>query len=159
MLRTNVPDAALVDIALPGSSGLELTASLRQSLPHLPVIVVSAVESVDVAIEALRLGVTDYVTKPFRFREILFRLDRALEMVRRTMPPAATSNAAMPVDLEIPMAEHLQRAQRTYLQRLLARCEGDVAETARRAGVPVGEMDHLMSHLGLVASDHRQTQP
>lgn len=143
-------DLALVDIALPGTSGLELTAALKADRPLLPVIVVSAVESVDVALEAMRLGVSDYVTKPFRFREILFRVERALETAGRAEQAAARAHAAQGGGRELPpLREALEEAERGYLERLVAAAGGDLDEAAGRAQLTREELTTRLQRLGV----------
>lgn len=142
-------DLALVDIALPGTSGLELTAALKADRPLLPVIVVSAVESVDVALEAMRLGVSDYVTKPFRFREILFRVERALETAgraRQAVPPAGPPEARGEIP---PLREALDGAERSYLERLLEAANGDLEVAAVRAQLTREELSDRLRRLGI----------
>lgn len=148
--RSNRLDLALVDIALPGTSGLELTAALKSERPLMPVIIVSAVESVDVALEAMRLGVSDYVTKPFRFREILFRVERALETAGRAIQ-AASARHAGPSDLP-PLRDALDAAERTYLVRLLDSAAGDLEQAALRAEVSRAELTDRLLRLGLAPS-------
>ena len=74
-------DLAILDIMVPGPSGLEVLASIRQHQPALPVIMLSALEDEKTQIDAFNLFADDYVTKPFETAEVLFRL-RAL--VRRS---------------------------------------------------------------------------
>lgn len=144
--RNHKIDLALVDIALPGTSGLELTATLKRDRPLLPVIVVSAMESIDVAIEAMRLGVADYVTKPFRFREILFRVERALEMTQRAVDAVGLEGEA---DDVLPLREAMDLAERAYLERLLAKAAGDLDAAANAAKLSREELGVRLARLGI----------
>jgi DNA-binding response OmpR family regulator len=69
-------DVALVilDVMLPGKSGLEVLRSIRAAKPSLPVIMLTARGSVEDKVEGLDLGANDYVTKPFSFDELLARV-------------------------------------------------------------------------------------
>lgn len=58
------PDLILLDIGLPGMSGVEALRKIKEQCPDVPVIMLSAQESVDVAVNALKLGAHDYYTKP-----------------------------------------------------------------------------------------------
>lgn len=78
-IRNNYYDAVLLDIHLPGISGIELLAEIRALQPGVSVIMMTAFASIDTAISALRLGATDYVIKPFDPDEILLILDRLVE--------------------------------------------------------------------------------
>ena len=76
------PDAAIIDLLLPDSDGVELCRRLRE-WSEIPVIVLSAVGEEDAKVRALAAGADDYVTKPFGPRELIARLHANL---RRTAP-------------------------------------------------------------------------
>ena len=68
----------LLDLKMPGRDGLEVLAELGPALADLPVIVVTAFGGSAAAIEAMRRGAYDYLTKPFDLDEVLLTLKRAL---------------------------------------------------------------------------------
>lgn len=70
-LKENPPDALLTDISMPGMTGLELTASLREAIPDLPVVVLSAFVDFNHILKALRLGATDVLEKPYDQSQLL----------------------------------------------------------------------------------------
>jgi DNA-binding NtrC family response regulator len=72
-------DAVVSDIRMPSGSGLELTGKIRELRPETPVILMTAFGSIDSAVEALRVGAFDYITKPFHKDAILAGLERAFE--------------------------------------------------------------------------------
>jgi DNA-binding NtrC family response regulator len=72
-------DVVLSDIKMPGGSGIELVGRLRDLRPEMPVVLMTAFGSLDSAVEAMRAGAFDYVTKPFKRDEILVVLERASE--------------------------------------------------------------------------------
>ena len=72
-------DAVLSDIKMPGGSGVELVGQLREIRVGTPVVLMTAFGSIDSAVDAMRAGAFDYVTKPFRRGEITVVMDRALE--------------------------------------------------------------------------------
>jgi two-component system response regulator AtoC len=78
-IRTDAPDAVLLDLKMPGRNGLEVLRELGSALSDLPVIVVTALGGSTAAIEAMRLGAYDYLTKPFDLDEVLLTLKRALK--------------------------------------------------------------------------------
>ncbi len=67
-------DLVVLDRMLPGRDGIEVLKSIRLARPALPVILLTAKAEIDERIEGLDLGATDYVTKPFSFRELLARI-------------------------------------------------------------------------------------
>jgi DNA-binding response OmpR family regulator len=64
-----------LDVMLPGMTGLELCQSLRASRVHLPVLMLSALGTLEDRVSGLRLGADDYLTKPFEFEELLARIE------------------------------------------------------------------------------------
>lgn len=72
-------DLVVSDIRMPGLSGIELLKELRQSFPDIAVIMVTAVSDMSTAIETLKMGAYDFITKPFNLDEVLIAVDRALE--------------------------------------------------------------------------------
>ncbi len=72
-------DLALVDYVLPDRDGLEVAEALRKTKPGLPVILMTAYGSEDVAVRALRAGVTDYIGKPFSARHLRERVATILK--------------------------------------------------------------------------------
>jgi two-component system response regulator HydG len=73
------PDVVITDLKMPGMSGTELLATLREQDPDIPVIVVTAFGDVSSAVEAMRAGADDYLTKPIDFDALLISVERALE--------------------------------------------------------------------------------
>ncbi len=72
------PDAVLLDLKMPGRDGLAVLAELGPALADLPVIVITAYGGSAAAIEAMRRGAYDYLTKPFDLDEVQLTLKRAL---------------------------------------------------------------------------------
>jgi two-component system OmpR family response regulator len=79
--RDNPPDVVVLDVMLPDMSGLDVLHELRQQIPGLPLLLLTAKDSVEDRIAGLTAGGDDYVTKPFSLEEVVLRL-RAL--LRRT---------------------------------------------------------------------------
>ncbi|HYB11821.1 MAG TPA: sigma-54 dependent transcriptional regulator [Myxococcota bacterium] len=73
------PDLILLDVVMPGRSGLELLAELTERGKLPPVIVLSATKTVATAVEAMKLGAADYVTKPFEADALRLKVRRLLE--------------------------------------------------------------------------------
>jgi DNA-binding NtrC family response regulator len=77
-LKENVFDLLITDIRMPDIDGITLLQQARELQSHLAVIVITAYAKVDNAVEAMKNGAFDYVTKPFKFDEILLTVQRAL---------------------------------------------------------------------------------
>ncbi len=87
-------DVALVDINLPGRSGLELLQDLRRLYPRMPVIVLSAFPERDYALRAFKLGASGYISKQSAESELLWALRKALTGGRYVPPSLAEAFAA-----------------------------------------------------------------
>ncbi|MCU1641566.1 MAG: two-component system response regulator, partial [Nocardia sp.] len=75
--RETRPDVVVLDVMLPDMTGLEVLGKLRAQFPQLPVLLLTAKDSVEDRIAGLTAGGDDYVTKPFSIEEVVLRL-RAL---------------------------------------------------------------------------------
>ncbi len=82
-LGESKPDLVLVDLHLPDASGLDLLAKSRHRYPDVPVIMVTASNSVTDVVSALKGGATDYVTKPVEHQRLVVSLANALKMLRQ----------------------------------------------------------------------------
>ena len=101
-------DAIVLDLMLPGLSGLDLLKELRSRHRVAPVLILSARSAVEDRIRGLDLGADDYLAKPFSFQELLARL-RAI--TRR--PPAEPKTTLVAADLELDIARReVRRAGR-----------------------------------------------
>ena len=81
-IHEDPPDLLIMDIHMPGLSGIEAFRQIRQQHPQLPVIIMTGRGTMDLAIEATKLGAYDYQLKPFDPAEMLLLVGRALESVR-----------------------------------------------------------------------------
>lgn len=70
----NPPDLAVLDVMLPGIDGFEVCRRLREDRPDLPIVLLTARDSVDDRVSGLDIGADDYVVKPFALEELLARI-------------------------------------------------------------------------------------
>src|SRR3954469_6192822 len=82
-------DAALLDMRMPGLTGIEVLTKIRQVSPDTQVVILTGQATVDTAVQALRLGAFDYLTKPCKWAELEVLLARIVE--RRDMANKATA--------------------------------------------------------------------
>ena len=75
-----LPDILITDIRMPGMDGIELLKRIKNLNPNIFVIVMSAFGTVDIAVEAMKLGAYDYLTKPFNTDEIFLLIDKINEL-------------------------------------------------------------------------------
>ncbi|MHB1074616.1 nitrogen regulation protein NR(I) [Thiobacillus sp.] len=100
-LERSTPTAVLSDIRMPGVSGLELLQALKERLPKVPVIIMTAYSDLDSAVAAFQGGAFEYLPKPFD-------VDQALELVRRAL--AENASRDVPASSDAPMPEILGQA-------------------------------------------------
>ena len=74
-------DVVLTDVRMPGMSGMELLERVRAEHPEVPVVMLTAHGSVPLAVEAMRAGATDFLTKPFEREEVLRAIAKAMALV------------------------------------------------------------------------------
>ena len=77
------PDLVLLDLMLPGGSGLDLLQALREQGSEVPVLILTAMGEEEDIVKGLELGADDYITKPFRVAELLARVKAALRRSQR----------------------------------------------------------------------------
>jgi DNA-binding NtrC family response regulator len=87
-------DVVLSDIRMPGLSGIELVGQLRRLRPNTPVVLMTAFGTIDSAVEAMRAGAFDYITKPFEPDAVSFAIDRAIERAARARERDAPARGA-----------------------------------------------------------------
>jgi two-component system response regulator AtoC len=81
-LESNAPDIVLVDLRMAEMSGLEFLAAVKKMLPRTEVAIMTGYGSIESAVQAMKLGAYDYITKPFRVEELKMTLQRMAEKVR-----------------------------------------------------------------------------
>jgi DNA-binding NtrC family response regulator len=75
-------DLVILDLSLPGVDGLELLRALKEAKPDLPVIIITGYASMKSALQAMKLGAYDYITKPFDLDDVQIVAERAIERHR-----------------------------------------------------------------------------
>jgi two-component system, response regulator RegA len=112
------PGAAVIDLKMPGESGLDLVRWLGEFHPKVRVLVLTGYGSIATAVHAMRIGASDYLTKPADADQI----ERAL------FGAAAPSTAEMP-------PPSLGRVEWEHLHRVLQECGGSISAAARALGI------------------------
>ena len=87
-------DAVVTDLKLPGLDGLELVQQLHKAKPKLPIILITAHGTTEIAIEATKLGAFDYLPKPFEVEELLDLTAKAIESSRLMSEPVDMGESA-----------------------------------------------------------------
>ncbi len=77
---SSAPDLILLDLMLPDISGLEILKKLKEKSCQVPILVITAMTTVDTAVEAMKLGAQDYISKPFNMDEVVLAVRKVLEV-------------------------------------------------------------------------------
>ena len=100
--RSGVFDVVLVDLKMPALDGIGLLKAIRAEKSEVAVVIITGYPSVPTAIEAMKLGAFDYITKPFTPEELSSTVDRAIEHKRSSVGPASLSNCRIMTFEELP---------------------------------------------------------
>lgn len=114
--RQDSPELALVDLKLPGESGLKVIRDLIELDPGTVVVVLTGYGSIATAVESIKLGAASYLTKPADADQIV----------------AAFGGTQPAHDAEVPS---LARVEWEHIQRVLTDCRGNVSKAARLLGI------------------------
>src|SRR5579859_645998 len=111
------PEGAIVDLKMPGTSGLDLVPELIAKVPGIRVVVLTGYGSIATAVEAVRRGAMNYLTKPLDADQILAAFDKAAD------PPSMDGTPS------------LARVEWEHIQRILHDCGGNISLAARKLGL------------------------
>jgi two-component system KDP operon response regulator KdpE len=107
-------DAVLLDINMPGLSGIETCKAIRRFSPRLPILMLTVRDSESDKVEALDGGADDYITKPFQLRELTARIRAAMRWANPVVPQENETAAVMRIgDIELdPARRTVKKANR-----------------------------------------------
>lgn len=114
-LRNNAIGLVILDIRMPGKSGIELLPEIKASYPDTAVIMATATTDINVAIRCMKQGAYDYITKPFNLEEVILSVDRALEKRRLKL-----ENKEYQQHLEEKVAEQAKKIRTSFLGAITA---------------------------------------
>jgi two-component system response regulator RegA len=120
LAEADSPELAVLDLRMPGESGLELLRRLLSIDPTTKVLMLTGYGSIATALEAVRLGAVNYLTKPADVDDILAAFSPD-EQTTETNPGPGTPSLA--------------RVEWEHIQRVLNDCDGNLSEAARRLGM------------------------
>jgi len=114
------PEYAILDLRMPGDSGLQLIPKLLERNKFIRIVILTGYASIATAIEAIKLGATHYLTKPADADEIVAAFDYTSGKNR-----AAISDNPLP----------LERQEWEYIQKILVECGGNISAAAKKLGL------------------------
>jgi len=116
LLRQQRFDLVITDLQMPGMDGFELLQALKQRGAQLPVVMLTGHGTMETVVQALRHGVNDFLTKPYRPEELLQVVEREIARYRKSLPPGATEALGI----------QLSADQLDWLDRLLAELRAEI---------------------------------
>ena len=145
--RSRTPACILLDVHIPGKSGLDVLRELHGEDYPAPIFMISGHGDIAMAVSAIKNGALDFIEKPFRGSEIVARLDEAIEAYARRQAKAPAARIA---SLHFPGCEPLTRREREVLEQFTSGASNK--EAGRHLGIsPRTIEDHranIMKKLG-----------
>lgn len=114
------PEYAVVDLKMPGSSGLDLVKRLHELDPSISIVILTGYASIATAVEAIKLGAVHYIAKPADADEIVAAFSRT------------EGDASIPLS-DRPLS--VDRLEWEHIQKVLNKNDGNISETARQLGM------------------------
>jgi FixJ family two-component response regulator len=145
--RTRTPSCILLDVHIPGKSGLDILKELHGEDYPAPIFMISGQGDIAMAVSAIKNGALDFIEKPFRGTEIVSRLHEAIEAYTRRQ---AQNSASRVATMHFPGREPLTRREREVLEQFTSGASNK--EAGRHLGIsPRTIEDHranIMKKLG-----------
>jgi two-component system response regulator RegA len=123
LVRATAPQLAVVDLKMPGGSGMDVLRMLRELAPDCRSVVLTGFGSIANAVQAMRLGAVNYVTKPADVEQVLQAL-------------SSNSDWLPTVDPDELKTASLAEVEWNHIQKVLADCDGNVTRAARALDIP-----------------------
>ena len=117
------PDMAVIDLRMPGRTGLELLTQIKKRSPQTQAVILTGYGSIANAVEAMRLGAINFISKPADADQILAAFDVQNEPSTQTPTPEYHTLS-------------LAETEWNHIQRVLADCGGNLTKAARMLGIP-----------------------
>jgi DNA-binding NtrC family response regulator len=158
-------EVVLTDVRMPGLDGFEIIRLVKERWPVTEVVLMTAFASVSAAVDAIRLGAYDYLTKPFDPDDVDLIVTRALQRHRERVVAAgiatgtatdASSQDVAALSYREALASARDKGSREYLSALLRAFGGNVSRAAERAGLERESLHRLLRRYGIQAGAFRE---
>lgn len=133
-----VPRFAILDLRLKGDSGLQAVQLMLEAHPDCRIVMLTGYASIATAVEAIKRGAVNYLSKPVSIE----RLEKALWV---DLPPGAQEPAPEPDE----PIESLDRHEQEYIEYVLLQCGGNVSQAARWLGIHRQSLQRKLKRIGL----------
>ncbi len=156
---TEVPDLVLLDLGLPGIDGLETLRRLRDRGAEAPVIVMTAHGSVDAAIDAMKFGAFDFLTKPLDVDRLLIVVRNALSLSQLSRQVHTLRGELHSVGLTTRPPAHdefvvpLDEVERRHILRAVEACRGNLSQAARLLDIGRTTLYRKLQRYGVMGNE------
>ena len=144
-------DVVLSDVKMPGATGFDVLAAVKRTASPAAVVLMTGFASIPDAVEAMRRGAFDYVSKPLQAEDVALVVARALEHRTKAAEPVER-----PSDFREAMMAARDRASREYLVSLMRDFQGNVTRAAKQAGLTREGLHRLLKKYGVRSDDFRR---
>ena len=140
-LENNEFDLIITDLKMPGMDGLDVLEYVRQHNRMEEVIIITAFGSLETATEAIKQGVSDYITKPFKKEQIIGTIDRAMRWMECKRKTECMTDI---LDSES-FDSALDKFKKVYIQKAYEKYNNNIEETSLKTKIPVDEIRNVIS--------------
>jgi YesN/AraC family two-component response regulator len=109
-LRESEAAAVVLDLAMPGMTGQDILQYLCAEKPHIPAVIVTGERQIETAVDCMKTGAVDYLTKPVQVEKLIASVTRALNICGGKQPAPAAPHAVSPVLSSAAVPERLRKA-------------------------------------------------
>ena len=166
-LQTASPDLVLADLKMENLTGVEFLEQVKRLLPGTEIAIMTGCGTIESAVQAMKLGAYDYITKPFRPEELKLVLQRMAEKVRlveenRFLRERLDASAVARPEARLdPQSSDLEEMERATIQRVFEEVKGDKALAGRKLGISRATLYRKLKRYGIpgqaAGAVHRQT--
>lgn len=144
MVKDEKPDLMILDMELPEMNGMEVLRRLQTSNLNIPVVAVSSTETVEAAVEAMKFGACDYLTKPLNIGELKIAVRKGLQVMGQTRESKNTNLLDIQTLIDevkermLERGADLEEARKSFEKRLLSIILGKVNGDETKIGKLLG---------------------
>lgn len=136
LLKEKEYDLIISDLKMPGMDGIDLLKHVKDNNRSELVIIITAFGSLDTAMDALSLGVYDYITKPFKKEQIIHTVTKAMNWQRLRKE----SDRIKSLMEREPFKDAATGFKEEYIRWMIRKYDGNIAEIARRSGLDTDDI-------------------